>query len=256
MNGLIRSEWTKLRSLRSTWLTLVGTAVLCVGLGTLIARGQASAHVRAAPADRPAFDPTALSLSGIFLAQLTIGVLGVLVMTSEYSTGMIQSSLTVVPRRGRLYVAKICSFGAFALLSGQVIGFASFLLGQALIAGAGAPHTTLADPGVFRAVVGSGLYLALLGLLGLALGAMVRATAGALALLVTITLLVRLVSATLPATWQQRVNQYWPTSAGTRITTVVPDSHSLAPWAGFGVLCAFTAACLLGGFALLRARDV
>lgn len=255
MNDVLRSEWTKLRSLRSTWMTLLCTAALGIGLGALIAHGRAVAYLSATPDDQAAFDPAATSLTSIVIAQLAIGVLGVLVMTSEYATGMMQPSLTVVPRRGRLYAAKVLVFGGLALVSGQVIGFVSFFLGQAVIAGVGAPHASLGEPGVLRAVVGCGLYLAVLGLFGLALGALVRATAGALALLVTLTLLVRLLSAALPQSWQAWMNRFWPTTAGDKITTVVPVPHTLAPWAGFGLLAAFTAAFLIGGYTLLRTRD-
>jgi ABC-2 type transport system permease protein len=255
VNHALRSEWTKLRSLRSTWLTLLCTAVIGIGIGALIAHARGRGYFELTPADQAAFDPTASSLTSIIMAQLAIGVLGVLVMTSEYATGMIQPSLTAVPRRGRLYAAKIVAFGVTALVAGQVIGFVSFLVGQAMIAGTGAPHADLGQPGVLRAVVGCGLYLAVLGLVGLALGAMARATAGALGLLVTITLLIRLMSAALPAGWQRWMAAYWPTTAGEKITTVIRVPDTLPPWAGFGLLCGFTAALLLGGYTLLRSRD-
>jgi ABC-type transport system involved in multi-copper enzyme maturation permease subunit len=255
VNHVLRSEWTKLRGLRSTWLTLLATAVIGVGIGALIAQANGLGYFDSTPEDQAVFDPTAVSLTSIILAQLVIGTLGVLAMSSEYATGSIQVSLTAVPRRGRLYAAKIVVFGALALVTGQVIGFSSFFLGQSLIAGTGAPTATIGQPGVLRAVIGCGLYLAMLGLLGLALGAIVRSTAGALGALVTITLLVRFVGTTLPAGLQEWVGKYWPITAGEKITAVVVAPDALPPWTGFGVLCGFTAALLLGGYTLLRSRD-
>ncbi|MDQ3790788.1 MAG: ABC transporter permease subunit [Actinomycetota bacterium] len=245
--NLLRSEWTKFRSLRSTWLTMAVTIVLGVGVGALSASAQAQE-----PGE--GWDPTAASLTSITVAQLAIGVLGVLVMSAEYATGTIQPSVVAAPRRGRLLAAKAAVLSA-AVLLGQVIGFASFFAGQAVIAGAGAPHATLDQPGVLRAVVGSGLYLAALGLLGLGLGAVLRSTAGAVGTLVAVTLVVRLVAQTLPEAWREWMNQYWPTAAGESIVTVVPVPGALGPWQGFAVLCAFVAAVCAAGYTVFRTRD-
>lgn len=248
--NLIRSEWTKFRSLRSTWLTAIVTVVLGVGVSALATSANARDY---RPGDD--WDPTALSLTAITLAQLAIGVLGVLVVTAEYATGTIRPSLTAAPRRGRLLAAKAAVFAAAALLLGQLIGFTSFLVGQSLIASAGAPHATLGQPDVLRAVVGSGLYLAALGLLGLGLGAVLRSTAGAIGMLVSITLLVRLVSQGLPASWAAWMDKYWPTTAGEKIIGVLPVPDALGPWPGFAILCGFVAAVGAAGYAVLRLRD-
>lgn len=246
--NLVRSEWTKFRSLRSTWLTAAVTIVLGVGVGALSASAQAQQ-----PGDD--WDPTAASLTSIIVAQLAIGVLGVLVMSAEYATGTIQPSVVAAPRRGRLLAAKAAVLSAVAVLLGQVIGFASFFAGQAMIAGAGAPYATLDQPGVVRAVVGSGLYLAALGLLGLGLGAVLRSTAGAVGTLVAITLVVRLLAQTLPESWRVWMNQYWPTAAGESIVNVVPVPGTLGPWQGFAVLCGFVAAVCAAGYTVFRTRD-
>lgn len=246
--NLLRSEWTKFRSLRSTWLTSAVTVVLGVGIGAL----SASAQARAAGDD---WDPTAASLTSIIVAQLAIGVLGVLVMSAEYATGTIQPSVVAAPRRGRLLAAKASVLSAVAVLLGQVIGFASFLLGQAMIAGAGVQHATLGQPGVLRAVIGSGLYLTAIGVLGLALGAVLRSTAGAIGTLVTVTLVVRLVAQTLPESWREWMSRYWPTAAGESIVQVVPVPGTLGPWQGFAVLCGFVAAVCAAGYTVFRTRD-
>ena len=246
--NLLRSEWTKFRSLRSTWLTAAVTVVLGVGIGAL----SASAQARAAGDD---WDPTAASLTSIIVAQLAIGVLGVLVMSAEYATGTIQPSVVAAPRRGRLLAAKAAVLSAVAVLLGQVIGFASFLVGQAMIAGAGVQHATLGQPGVLRAVIGSGLYLTAIGVLGLALGAVLRSTAGAIGTLVTVTLVVRLVAQTLPESWREWMSRYWPTAAGESIAQVVPVPGTLGPWQGFAVLCGFVAAVCAAGYTVFRTRD-
>lgn len=254
--NVLRSEWTKFRSLRSTWLTAAVTILLGVGIGALAASGQAAGYADLPPADRAAWDPTAVSLTSITVAQLAIGVLGVLVVTAEYATGSIQPSVLAVPRRGRLLAAKAGVFAAVAVLLGQVIAFLSFFTGQWAIGAADVPQATLGQPDVLRAVVGGGLYLAVLGLLGLGLGTVLRSTAGAIGTLVSLTLLVRLVAQALPERWAEWMNKYWPTAAGERIFTVVPDPRALAPWPAFALLCGFVALAGAAGYTVLRTRDV
>ena len=247
--NLLRSEWTKFRSLRSTWLTVAITIALGVGIGALSASAQAGAGVD------ETWDPTAASLTSITVAQLAIGVLGVLVMTAEYATGTIQPSVVAVPHRGRLLAAKAAVLSVAAVLLGQLIAFGSFLLGQAMIAGAGVPHATLDQPGVLRAVVGGGLYLAAVGLLGLGLGAVLRSTAGAIGTLVTVTLVVRLVAQSLPETWREWMNRYWPTAAGEKIVAVLPEPGTIGPWSGFAILAGFVAVVCAAGYTVFRTRD-
>ncbi|GAB3430569.1 ABC transporter permease [Actinophytocola sediminis] len=253
--SVLRAEWTKLRSLRSTWLTAAVTVVLGVGVSALATSGLARGYGELSPADLAAWDPAAHSLTSVILAQLAIGVLGVLVITAEYASGSIQPSLLAVPRRGRLLAAKAGVFATAAVLLGQVIGFASFLVGQAVFAGAGVPYATLGQPEVVRGVVGGGLYLAAIGLLGLGLGTLFRSTAGAIGTLVSLTLLVRLLAQMLPQQWAEWLDRYWPTAAGEKIFTAVWVAGDLPPWSGFALLCGFVALIGAGGYAVLRARD-
>jgi ABC-type transport system involved in multi-copper enzyme maturation permease subunit len=252
---MLRSEWTKFRSLRSTWLTATVTVVLALSVGALASSGQARGYAEASAADRAGWDPTAASLTAITVAQLAIGVLGVLVITAEYATGSIQPSLLAVPRRDRLLAAKAGVFALVAVVLGQLIGFTSFFLGQAIFAGQGVPYATLGQPEVARAVIGGGLYLAALGLLGLGLGTALRSTAGAIGTLVAITLLVRAVAQALPEPMADWMAKYWPTAAGERFFAVVPVDDALAPWPAFGLLCACVAAVCAGGYLVLRAKD-
>jgi len=255
LTDAVRSEWTKVRTLRSTVWTVLVTMALGVGFGALLSLAGARKYAALAPADRAAFDPAQVSLAGHVMAQLAIAVLGVLVITSEYATGMIGPSLTVVPRRGRLLAAKAMVLTAVALVVGEIIGFGAFFVGQAVLAGQGAPHTALGAPHVLRAVLGAGLYLAVVGLLGVAVGTLVSATAGALAIMVAVTLLVPAFTPALPDSWARVVGRFWPTMAGERIMTARPGAHVLAPWTGFALLCAAVAVMLTVALHVFRTRD-
>ena len=163
---LVRSEWTKLRSLRSTAWTLFAMLLLGIGIAALIGVGAGESYAEMTPDERKGFDPTAMPLNSILFGQIVLGVLGILVITSEHATGMIQTSLAAVPRRGTLLAAKTLVFGAVALVFGQVMVFGAFFVSQALIAGQdGVPHARLTDPGVLPALLGAGLYLFAIGLL-------------------------------------------------------------------------------------------
>jgi ABC-2 type transport system permease protein len=245
---VVRSEWTKLRTLRSTPYTLLAAGVFAVGLSLLInsnPRGSAEAD----------FDPTRSGLQSFIVVQLAIAVFGVLVVTSEYATGMIRTSLTAVPRRGRFLAAKALVFGAVALVVGQLAAFGAFLAGQAMLAGAGVPRAGLGEPGVLRAVVGCGLYLAMIGLLGVAVGVLVRATAGAVMIMVAVTLLVPAFTPVLPEALAKAVGKFGPFGGGIRVMAVPADPNLLTPWAGFGVLCLWVAGALTAAMVVFRRRD-
>ncbi len=253
---ILRSEWTKLRSLRSTWLVAAVVLLLGLGIGALASSALGNAYATSSAEERADWDPMAAGLPSLLLTQLAVGVLGVLVITGEYATGTIQPSVVAVPRRGRLYAAKAAVLGGLALVLGQVVGFASFFIGQTLIAGSGAPHAVLDQPGVLRAVVGAGLYLTAVALLGFGLGAIVRSTAGGIGLVVGATLLVRLIAQALPTGLHDWMDRYWPTAAGEKIIAVLPQPGALGPWTGFGLLCGFVVAVCAAGYVVLRVRDV
>jgi ABC-type transport system involved in multi-copper enzyme maturation permease subunit len=250
----IRSEWTKLRSVRSTFWTLLAATVLTIGLGALISNGFAGNYSSSSPSDQATFDPTNISLTGLILGQLAIGVLGVLTVTSEYSTGMIRTSLAAVPRRGRLLVAKAGVFAAVSLVVGEVVSFLAFFLGQSIMSGR-APHATLSQPFVLRAVFGAGLYLAVLGLLAIGIGTILRHSAGAITILVAVAFVLPALSNALPSSWRHPVQKYLPTNAGSQIFAVHHGTHDLTAWAGFLVFCVYTAVVLAVGCWLLLRRD-
>ena len=251
---LLRSEWTKLRSVPSTSWTLLVAAVATIGLGALFCVIYVSRYGKPSPFHRVTFDPTSYSLSGIMLAQLAVAVLGVLVISSEYSTGMIRTTLTAVPQRRTLFAAKALVFTATILVIGIASCFGAFFLGQAVLSGHHL-ETTIGSPGVLRAVVGAGLYLGVLGLLSLGLGALLRSTAGAIAAVVGLVLVLPGLAAALPPSWANAIDKYLPSNAGQAIFHVHTQAHMLSPWAGFAVFCAYAAAALVGAGYLLHRRD-
>lgn len=248
-----RSEWVKLTSVRSTWITLGVTILLGVGVGTLISNLAASRY----SSDQHlklTWDPTSVSFRALVIAQLAIAVLGTLVITSEYGTGLIRTSLAAVPVRRRFLAAKAAVFGAVALVVGEVTAFAAFLLGQAAI-GSSAPHATLSQPGVLRAVIGAGLYLAAIGLLSVGIGTLVRNTAAGISAVVALLFVLPGLVQALPSSWSNPITEWWPTQAGSQVFALRSAAHTLSPWSGFGVLIAFVV--VVFGFAqwILVRRD-
>jgi ABC-2 type transport system permease protein len=250
----VRAEWTKLRSVRSTTWTLLATVGIAIGFGALVGVSQMSSWDNLDPTEQLRFDPTFFSLSGLWLAQLAVGVLGVLLVTSEYATGQIRATLGATPQRTTVLAAKATAFTGVVLAAGLVSSFGSFVVGQAIFASKGL-GVSITDPGVFRAVVGGALYLAAVGLLGLGLGTILRRTAGAVAALVGALVLAPLVSGFLPAAFQESIGKYFPAQAGMAVFSVAPDPRSLTPWAGYGLLLAYVAAALVAGGLLLARRD-
>lgn len=249
----VRSEWTKLRSVRSTYWALIVAGVLGIGLGALIS-GVSAHHYATDPGLRQNWNPADRSLQSLAIAQLAFAILGVMVVTGEYSTGMIRTSLAAVPKRYRFLGAKVLVWAAVALVAGEIISFVTFLLGQALIHGH-APSTTLGGPDVLRAVVGAGLYLAVLGVLGSVLGCCCGMPRPVIGSIVAILLVLPAIAAALPDSWRNPIERWWPTNAGQQVAVIVRDAHTLPAWAGFGVMAAFTAIVLVAAFVVLERRD-
>ncbi len=248
-----RAEWIKFRSLRSTWFSLGAAMIVASGLGILVAylRGNDLANHGGFSPD---IDFVRLSLSGTLLAQLAVGVLGVLMITGEYSTGMIRASLAAVPHRSPVLLAKVVVLAAAAFVVGTVSSLIAFTGGQAALS---VHHygVSLSSPGALRAVLGGGLFLALVALLGLGCGFALRSTGGALATLFGLLLVLPLLAQALPTSWQNDVSKYLPFNAGTAAMETIQRSDSLSPWAGLGVLALYVAVALSIGLVLLRRRD-
>ncbi|GAA1582878.1 ABC transporter permease [Kribbella sancticallisti] len=253
---LLRSEWTKFRSLRSAWWALLAMLVLSTAVTLLVCGNGDQLYGELSPAERHTWDPTGVALNSFFLSQLCISVLGILVITSEYATGMIRTSLAAMPRRGRLLAAKMLVFTAVALLAGQVTSFLNFFVGQAMIGRHdGVPNAALGDGGVLEAVFGTGLYVAAIGLLAVAVGTLVRATSGGLAVLVGITLLVPAFGGAFPS-WVREAFAYWPSLGGPEVRNVYPTAEYPDAWQNLAGMSVGIAVVLVAAFVLFRRREV
>lgn len=246
LSGVVRMEWRKLRTIRSTyWILLVFAAGM---VGAAVVNGAADPLQPA-----PSYDPTQDALSGVALGQLAIGILGVLALSSEFTTGSIRATFAAVPRRGRVLAAKAGVMAALTLAAGEMLAFAAFAAFQAA-APHGAPHVSLGQPGVLRAVLLAGVYPCLIGLIGIGLASLIRYTAGAIAVLVGVVFVLPL--ALLPFGEHSTVEKFLPWMiALNSLTAVKPVMGSLPSVAGLGMLCLYAAILLgAGGWAMVR-RD-
>ena len=248
---VLRSELCKLTSVRSTYWALLAAVVGNVGLAALLAIFLPE-HLSAQ--DKRTLDTVRVSLGGIHLSQVAFGVLGVLAIASEYTSGMIRASLSAVPQRRLLLAAKLLVFAGVALPVGVLSSLASYAVFETLLADDGLA-TSLGDPGVLRAVVGGGLFLTALGMLGLGLGAVLRSSTGAIATLLSVVLVPPLLLALLPQSWRTTIGPYVPMEAGGQIYTTHREAAALSPWAGFAVFCAYAAVAVVVAFVLTNRRD-
>jgi hypothetical protein len=256
LGGALRSELTKLRSTRSTWWALLALVVVTIGFGALASAGAAN-DAATHGAMGPGFDPTQRSLGGLYIGQLVIAVLGALTITSEYSTGMIRTSLAAMPRRGTFFAAKAIVFGLVALVTGLVACFGAFFVGQAIMSGQHI-NATLSQPHVLRAVIGGALFLTICGLLAFGLGMVLRHTAGAITAAMGLLFVLFVVVNFLPESWQVDIDKWIPVMAGSQVwgTKAVTDSVPMfSAWAGFGVLAGYAAIALIAGILAFRRRD-
>lgn len=249
-----RSEWTKLRSVRSTRWSLLVTLLLLIGIGILVCVIFESRWPNLRPDERNHFQPLRASLIGVNFAQLALGVLGVLVITAEYSTGSIRSTLSAVPKRLPALWAKALVFGTTAFLISLPAVFIVFFAGQSILSGQHI-NIALSHPGVLRSLFGAALYLTVMGLFGLGLGAIVRSTAGGISSLAAVVFVLPPIISLLPSSFANSVDPYLPSNAGGAVWTIHPDPNTLAPWAGFGVFCAYAAVALAIAAVLLIRRD-
>ena len=249
----LRSEFTKIKSTRSTYWTLLALIVVCVGIGALACAGTASHPQGVSPAN---FDATQQSLAGLYVGQLVIAVLGALTITSEYSTGMIRTSLSVQPRRGVVFAAKAVVFAAVTLVIGLITSFASFFVGQAILS---SHHlsATLGEPNVLRAVIGGALFLTACGMLAYGLGAVLRHTAAAITAAIGLLFVLTVLVNFLPHTWQIHVDKWMPAIAGSQIWTTKPTGGPdlFSAWPGFAVLAGYAAVAIIAGLVCFRTRD-
>jgi hypothetical protein len=251
---VVRSEWTKLMSLRSTWWTLLSLVVVTIGTSTLIAWGASSHLAEMGVRDRATLDVTSNAMAGLVFGQLAIAVLGVLIVCSEYSTGGIRATFTAVPQRLRVLAAKGIVFAVVATVVGMVTAFGAFFASMLFWA----HHhmaTSLSDPTVLRAVLGGGLYVLASGLLGFALGAIIRHTAGAITAAVGLLFVAPPLTQLLPGDWGHRVSKHFTSNAGQHITDVLHLPGVMAPWTGYLTMTLWWVVPMVLGAWLIRRRD-
>jgi ABC-2 type transport system permease protein len=251
--NVLSSEWTKLRSVPSTAWSLLTAAVLTVG----ISAGYSLLRVTRPPSvsGSTSFDPIAISLTGVQLAQFAIAVLGVLVITGEYTTGLARSTFAAVPARLPVLWGKAVTLGLTAFAVCVPATIAAFLVGQSILAAENL-DTTLGAPGATRAVIGGGLYLTGVAVMAVGAGALVRNTAGGISVMFGLLFGLQLISGMLPSTWSDHVYKYLPAPAGAAVTFTRPDPTALGPWTGLGVFCAYAVLLLALAAWRLRRRDV
>jgi ABC-2 type transport system permease protein len=252
---VVRSEWTKLITLRSTLWSLFAAVVLTIGLPLLFAAVTSSHWGSMSPHERADRHPLDIALAGVNLSQLAIGVLGVLVITGEYSTGMIRASLTAVPKRLPVLWAKTAVYAlvSFALMVPSVL--IAFFASQAILSKHDILQISFGHGGVARAVIGGAVYLALLAVLTVALGTIVRNTAGGIAVFAAIFFVIPPLLNILPTSWNNAISPYLPDAAGRAIFSLTHGAHDLAPGPGLALFAGYCALALALAAVVLVRRD-
>ncbi|MGD9482284.1 ABC transporter permease [Streptomyces sp. TRM70308] len=247
---VLRSEWTKATTVRSTVWTLGLALLITVLVGMGLSLVFKSTYDDLAPTDQATFDPVFTSFAGMSLGQLAMIAFGVLLVANEYSSGMIRASLAAVPQRGLFMGAKLLVGTVLVFVVGMVTSFLSFFLGQAML---GDLATSIGEPNVLRAVVGGGLYMTLIALFAMGITWMLRSAILSFSILIPLFFLVTPILGAIPAT--QDAAQWLPDQAGTMIMTVVAPDRPYGPWGGLLVMVAWVVAALIAGYATLRTRD-
>ncbi|MFF5788829.1 ABC transporter permease [Streptomyces sp. NPDC012693] len=254
-SAVLQSEWTKIRTVSSTVWTLASALLVTVAMSAALSALMSSTFDQLSEAERATFDPTLISFSGMILGQLAMVVFGVLVVGTEYSSGMIRTSLAAVPQRATFLFSKITVAGVLAFLVGIATSFLSFFLGQALL---GEHRASIGDDNVLRAVIGGGLYMGLIAVFSMGVAAMLRSSMLSLGILMPFFFLVSQILAAVPKA--KEVARYFPDQAGATIMQVVPDAMNTeeapyGPWGGLGIMALWVVAALLGGYLVLKKRD-
>jgi ABC-2 type transport system permease protein len=249
------SEFTKFRTVRSTVWTLLVSVVLIIGISALFSAVTASQYHTFDAADRATFNPVSISLSGMMFAVVAIGVLGVLMISGEYSTGMIRSSLTAVPRRLPVLWGKLTVFAGVIFSISLVASLISFFLGQALLNGHGL-GVSIGAPDALRSVIGAALYVTVAGMIGVALGALFRNTAAGIATFAGVFFVIPPLTGLLPASISDHLSQYLPSAAGEAVWGGARGiTDALSPWTGFALLCGYAAVLIAAAALRLRRVD-
>jgi ABC-2 type transport system permease protein len=292
LRGAIASEFTKIRSVRSTYWTLAALLIVSIGIGAAISAGSAS-DLSSNPQDKALFDATQVSLFAFFeLGQLIIAVIGAMAITSEYSTGMVRTSLTALPRRGTVFAAKAIVLTGVTLVVSLVTSFIAFFLGQAILSGSGVSaslfrsttvpaganitpgsggpngppavtlqgHLLIQSSTVLTAIIGTALFVTVVAVIAFGLGAIIRHTAGAITTVIGVMFVIPIIVQILPRTWRWDLMRFMPDAAGRVISVTVSGAdgdsvHLWSAWPQFLVTVAYAVVLLgIGGY-LFRKRD-
>ena len=251
---VLASEWIKLRSVRSTYLTLLFAAVAAVSIGYLVTHADASHWATMTEQARASFDPVSDSFSGFGLAELAFGALGVLAISSEYATGLIRTTFAAVPRRRAVLAAKAAVVGALTLIAGELTAFATFFAGQQALS---AQHldVTLAHPGALRGVLAAGFYLAVTAWVGLGLGAVIRHTAAAITAMAAVVFLLPQIVHALPAPWDVRIGKYTLDMAAQQTIAQPPAPGYFSAGLSVLIVAAYAAAAIAAAAFVITRRD-
>ena len=255
--SVLASEWIKMRSVRSTGWSIFAMTLITIGVAVIASITVTHQWNTFSLSDKLTFDPTGLSLRGLLFSELVIGVLGCLVISAEYGTMTIRATFSGVPHRPLVLAAKAAVFAAVALVVGEILSFGAFFLCQALLSSP-APHATLSQPGVLRAVLGGGLLVPVFGLFALGIGAIVRHTAGAITTYVGAFLVLPLIIQALPSSLSHPIEKFMPFAIINTMTSVRGQfdfGPTFSPWTGFALMCGYAAAALLIGGWLMVRRD-
>ena len=253
---VLRAEWFKFWTLRSSWITLAVAAVVMLGFGWIASASYSPGQTQSVggpPGSSTVTDVVGLALSGTNLALLAIGVLGVLFGASEYSTGLIKATLAAVPKRWPVLAAKAAVIGTVSLVAATAGAFLAFLVGATAVDDSIA--LTLGDSGVVRSLLGAGVYLALVGVLSVGLGMLLRSVASSVAVLIGTFLLLPNLIGLLPDSLNDAISSYLPSNAGSSMMSLTTGSGSLSPSAGFAVMVGWVVLVLGAAAYQLRRRD-
>jgi ABC-type transport system involved in multi-copper enzyme maturation permease subunit len=253
--SVAKSEWIKFRTVRSTLMGVIVFSILTIGLGILIT-STIRAHWGTMNFGRKlTFDPVSTSLAGVLFAQFAVGVIGSLFITSEYSSGAIRTTLTAVPHRIELALAKLLVLIISMLAVCEVVCIATFLIGQAIYAGVVTPTASLSNGADLRAVLLAGVYLALLAVLGFSLGLILRQSAACISVFVSLLLIVPIIMFLLPQSWQNSYEKFEPSNLGSSMMSVTPRPDLFGTWSAFAVLLIYVVVVFGVGVGLFQRRD-
>jgi hypothetical protein len=254
LGAVVKSEWIKFRSVRSSLWGIATFLILTLGLGVLITVAVRSNWAHSGPDVRVGFDPTSTSLTSTAFAQFAVGVIGILFITAEYTSGSIRTTFAAVPNRFRVIGAKLLVLVASILVTGEAICIATFLTGQSIFKGV-VPTASLSNSSVLRSVLLAGVYLTLAAMIGFAIGLMLRHSAGTISVYVGLLLILPLITLALPQSWQDHIDKFEPSTLGREMMSPFPAQHMYSAWTATLILFIYALILTVVGVMFTQRRD-